>query len=64
MYTDNYITVCTFTQGYKEKRELVATQLPLTHTIADFWQLILEKDIQIIVQLEGSQVGACFLFLS
>ena len=59
-----YITGCTFTQGYREKRELVATQLPLTHTIADFWQLILEKHIQIIVQLEGSQVDACFQVLS
>ena len=46
-----------FVQGYREKKQWIATQLPLSNTIADFWQLIIEQDIQIVVQLEGSPVS-------
>ncbi|XP_067942989.1 receptor-type tyrosine-protein phosphatase epsilon-like [Watersipora subatra] len=40
--------------GYKEKKQWIATQLPLSITTPDFWQLILELEISAIVQLETS----------
>ena len=43
-------------QGYREKHQWVATQLPLSQTAADFWQLNIEREIKLIVQLEKSQV--------
>ncbi|XP_067942992.1 receptor-type tyrosine-protein phosphatase T-like [Watersipora subatra] len=40
--------------GYKEKKQWIASQLPLSITTPDFWQLILELEISVIVQLETS----------
>ena len=50
-------------QGYRERKQWVAAQLPLSHTIIDFWQLIIEQDTEIVVQLEGNPVSGdrdCF----
>ncbi|XP_067947075.1 receptor-type tyrosine-protein phosphatase epsilon-like [Watersipora subatra] len=49
----NYINAV-FVDGYRDKKEWIATQLPLAKTLADFWQLMIEKDIPIIIQLESS----------
>ncbi|XP_067947062.1 receptor-type tyrosine-protein phosphatase kappa-like [Watersipora subatra] len=49
----NYINAV-FVDGYRDKKEWIATQLPLANTLADFWQLMIEKDISIIIQLEPS----------
>lgn len=46
-------------QTYREKDQWVATQLPLSNTVVDFWQLMVDNDMQVITQLEGSQVGDC-----
>ncbi|XP_067942963.1 receptor-type tyrosine-protein phosphatase epsilon-like [Watersipora subatra] len=40
--------------GFKEKKQWIATQLPLSNTTPDFWQLILELEVSVIVQLETS----------
>ncbi|XP_067943686.1 receptor-type tyrosine-protein phosphatase delta-like isoform X3 [Watersipora subatra] len=50
----NYINAV-IVDSYQEKKQWIATQLPLSNTIADFWQLILEQEISIVVQLEGCQ---------
>ncbi|XP_067947049.1 receptor-type tyrosine-protein phosphatase kappa-like [Watersipora subatra] len=52
----NYINAV-FVDGYRDKKEWIATQLPLANTLADFWQLIIEKDTSIIVQLEPSPIA-------
>ncbi|XP_067947071.1 receptor-type tyrosine-protein phosphatase delta-like [Watersipora subatra] len=49
----NYINAVTV-DGYKQKKQWIATQLPLSNTIPDFWQLILENDISVIFQLDTS----------
>ncbi|XP_067947086.1 receptor-type tyrosine-protein phosphatase T-like [Watersipora subatra] len=49
----NYINAV-IVDGYKKKKRWIATQLPLSNTIADFWQLILENDISVIFQLDTS----------
>ena len=43
-------------QSYREKKQWIAAQLPLSNTIIDFWQLIIEQDTEIVVQLEGNPV--------
>ncbi|XP_067947048.1 receptor-type tyrosine-protein phosphatase kappa-like [Watersipora subatra] len=51
----NYINAV-FVDGYRDKKAWIATQLPLANTLADFWQLMIEKDTSIIVQLEPSPI--------
>ncbi|XP_067941765.1 receptor-type tyrosine-protein phosphatase epsilon-like [Watersipora subatra] len=50
----NYVNA-TFVDGYREKKQWIATQLPLSHTVGDFWQLQTERQIHIVVQLEMTQ---------
>ncbi|XP_067946482.1 receptor-type tyrosine-protein phosphatase epsilon-like [Watersipora subatra] len=43
-----------YVDGYREKKQWISTQLPLDNTVADFWQLLLENQTNIIIQLETS----------
>ncbi|XP_067932717.1 receptor-type tyrosine-protein phosphatase alpha-like [Watersipora subatra] len=38
--------------GYQLARQIVCTQLPLANTVADFWRMVEEQEIKIVVQLE------------
>ena len=42
-------------QGYKGPREYIATQGPMTGTIADFWRMIWEQNSTLIVMLSDLQ---------
>ncbi|XP_048239856.1 receptor-type tyrosine-protein phosphatase beta-like isoform X2 [Haliotis rufescens] len=37
--------------GYNSPREFIATQGPMTGTVADFWRMIWEQDVNIIIML-------------
>ncbi|XP_072448404.1 receptor-type tyrosine-protein phosphatase mu-like, partial [Chiloscyllium punctatum] len=37
--------------GYKKRKYYIATQGPLSHTIADFWEMIWQEDSNIIIML-------------
>ena len=37
--------------------EWISNQIPLSQTIVDFWHLILDQDLKLIVQLEVAQVS-------
>jgi len=37
----------------------IPTQLPLSNTLSNFWQLIIEQDVKVIVQLEHAEVRYC-----
>ncbi|XP_048239824.1 tyrosine-protein phosphatase 10D-like [Haliotis rufescens] len=37
--------------GYNSPREYIATQGPMTGTVADFWRMIWEQDVHIIIML-------------
>ena len=38
-------------QGYALKKAYIATQAPMEHTVADFWQMVWENKVQSIVML-------------
>ncbi|XP_067932647.1 receptor-type tyrosine-protein phosphatase alpha-like [Watersipora subatra] len=38
--------------GYRFTKQIVCTQLPLANTVADFWRMVEEQEIKIVVQLE------------
>uniref|UniRef100_UPI00358EE8F5 receptor-type tyrosine-protein phosphatase gamma-like n=1 Tax=Myxine glutinosa TaxID=7769 RepID=UPI00358EE8F5 len=40
-----------FVMGYRHLREYIVTQLPLAHTMRDFWRMIWEHNIQLILML-------------
>ena len=39
-------------QTYKEKNRWIATQLPMSNTVEDFWTMVVEQNVKIIIQLE------------
>ena len=39
-------------QTYKEKNRWIATQLPMSNTVEDFWTMVEEQNVKIIIQLE------------
>uniref|UniRef100_UPI00398E6825 receptor-type tyrosine-protein phosphatase epsilon-like n=1 Tax=Pristiophorus japonicus TaxID=55135 RepID=UPI00398E6825 len=47
---DGFINA-SYINGYKKPNYYIATQGPLLHTIADFWQLIWQENSSIIVML-------------
>lgn len=40
-----------YVDGFRVKDQFVATQFPLTSTVSDFWRLITEKNVSLIVVL-------------
>ena len=42
---------CSPCQGYTHPQEFIATQGPLKKTLADFWRLVWEQQVQVIVML-------------
>ncbi|KAK2139683.1 hypothetical protein LSH36_1656g00048, partial [Paralvinella palmiformis] len=46
----NYINAVTV-DSFKAHNSYVVTQMPLLHTISDFWQLVVEQECQTIVML-------------
>lgn len=40
-----------YVDGFRIKDQFVATQFPLTSTVGDFWRLVAEKNISLIVVL-------------
>ena len=58
------VSVCMhahFPQGYHSPRAFIAAQSPMKTTVDDFWNLIAEKQVQIVLLLcqlvEDSQVS-------
>ena len=48
----NYINAV-YVNGYKNKNAFVATHVPLEHTLAEYWLMVFECNIQTIVWLHG-----------
>ena len=48
----NYINAV-YVNGYKNKNAFVATQVPLEHTLAEYWLMVFECNIQTIVWVYG-----------
>jgi len=40
-------------QGYKRKNEFIITQMPLSTTKTDFWRLVEEHNVHVIVMLNN-----------
>ncbi|XP_029438325.1 receptor-type tyrosine-protein phosphatase eta-like [Rhinatrema bivittatum] len=48
--TDDYINA-NYMPGYNSKKEFIATQGPLPHTVPDFWRMVWEKNVFAVVML-------------
>ncbi|KAL4229961.1 hypothetical protein ACF0H5_010352 [Mactra antiquata] len=48
----------TYIQGHHQENAYIATQGPVTETVDDFWRMIWEKDIEMIVMLTNLVEGA------
>ena len=44
-------------QGYQQEDRLIATQIPLTKTVEEFWKLVVEFNCSTIVCLEDVYDG-------
>ncbi|XP_054715589.1 tyrosine-protein phosphatase 69D-like [Uloborus diversus] len=42
-----------FIEGYKERKLYICAQAPLKHTISDFWRMIWQQGVSVIVMLTG-----------
>ncbi|XP_042895262.1 tyrosine-protein phosphatase 69D isoform X3 [Parasteatoda tepidariorum] len=42
-----------FVEGYREKKLYICAQAPLKHTICDFWRMIWQQGVSVIVMLTG-----------
>ncbi|XP_054710382.1 receptor-type tyrosine-protein phosphatase T-like [Uloborus diversus] len=43
-----------FIDGYRKKAVYIATQMPMTHTVDDFWRMIYHYKSSLIIMLNGS----------
>ncbi|KAF6024900.1 Ptprm [Bugula neritina] len=46
--------------AYRKKNQFIATQLPLVNTMTDFWQMIEEYRVSVIVQLDPCKANELF----
>ncbi len=44
-------------RGFNHNKEFIATQNPTVDTIPDFWQMVRENNVKLIVMLAGSQMS-------
>ena len=49
-------------QGYKHKNEFIITQMPLSTTKTDFWRLVEEHDVDIIVMMNSLSEAKVYVF--
>jgi len=49
-------------QGYKRKKEFIITQMPLSTTKTDFWRLVEEHDVHIIVMMNNESEAKVRLY--
>lgn len=40
-----------YLQGYKQKRGFIIAQAPMSNTTEEFWKMVYEKDVAVIVML-------------
>jgi protein tyrosine phosphatase len=43
-------------RGFSHSKEFIATQNPTVDTIPDFWQMVRENNVKLIVMLTGSKI--------
>ena len=49
-------------QGYKHKNEFIITQMPLSTTKTDFWRLVEEHDVHIMVMMNNESEAKVRLY--
>lgn len=60
----NYINA-SVVDGFQQKNAFIATQAPLENTVTDFWRMVQEKGVQIIVmltRLQEKEQDKCYLY--
>lgn len=40
-----------FVDGFRTKSQFITTQMPLPHTVADFWRMVLERKSTLVIVL-------------
>ncbi|XP_067933689.1 receptor-type tyrosine-protein phosphatase alpha-like [Watersipora subatra] len=50
VYGTDYINAV-FVNSFLQENQFIATQLPLSHTTSDFWKMIHERKVNVVVQL-------------
>lgn len=50
--TSDYISAVSV-DGFKTKKQFLASQLPMPGTLTDFWRLIVQENVELIVILQN-----------